>query len=122
MNITSLIDDDDSLKSEENWFVSVEKVILRWDPSLEGSRRSLNWEDLGDEADEYLSTIDEILNLMDELSIWSDSKNVDQAYSAIQHTMSQLGDEFFVSIYLSTTVRSCSVSLSPFFFLAIILS
>lgn len=49
--ITSLIDGDDSLKSEEDRFASAEKVILRWDPSLEGSRRSLNWEDSGYEAD-----------------------------------------------------------------------
>ena len=49
--ITSLIDGDDSLKSEEDRFASAEKVILRWDPSLEVSRRSLNWEDSGDEAD-----------------------------------------------------------------------
>ena len=49
--ITSLIDGDDSLKSEEDRFASAEKVILRWDPSLEGSRRSLNWEDSGYEAE-----------------------------------------------------------------------
>ena len=49
--ITSLIDGNDSLKSEEDRFASAEKVILRWDPSLEVSRRSLNWEDSGDEAD-----------------------------------------------------------------------
>ena len=84
MNITSLIDSDDSLKGdEEDRFTSIEKVILRWDPSLEGSRRLLNWEDSGDEADEYLLAIAEILNLMDELSVWSDFKIVDQAYSAI---------------------------------------
>ena len=34
----------------------------------------------------------------------------------------RLEDEFFVSIYLSPTVRSCRLSLSPFFFLPIILS
>ena len=78
MNITSLIDSDNSLKGhEEDRFTSAEKVILRWDPSLEGSRRLLNWEDSGDEADEYLLAIDEILNLMDELSVWSDSEIVD---------------------------------------------
>ena len=56
--------------------------------------------------------IDEILNLMDELSVWSDSEIVDQAYSATQHAMSRLEveDQFSVSIYLSPTVRSCSLS------------
>ncbi|KAK7851212.1 hypothetical protein CFP56_042731 [Quercus suber] len=94
LNIMTLIDGDDALKSEEDRFALVEKVILRWDPSSEGLRRSLNWEDSGDEADEYLSAIDEILNLMDELSVRSDSEIVDQAYSAIQHAMSWLEDEF----------------------------
>lgn len=78
----SLIDSDNSLKSKEDRFASSEKVILRWDLSLEGSRRSLNWEDSSDEVDEYLSVIDEILNLMDELLVRSDYEIVDQAYSA----------------------------------------
>nr|POE77020.1 hypothetical protein CFP56_47367 [Quercus suber] len=96
----SLINGNDLLKSEEDRFASVEKVILRWDPSLEGSRRSLNWEDSGDKADEYLLMIDEILNLMDELSVRFDFEIVDQAYSAIQHVMSRLEDECSVSIFL----------------------
>ena len=50
-NIMSLINGNDLLKSEEDSFALAEKVILRWDPSLEGSWRSLNWEDSGDEAD-----------------------------------------------------------------------
>ena len=47
--------------------------------------------------------IDEILNLMDELSVWSDSEIVDQAYSAIQHAMSRLEveDQFSVCLDLS---------------------
>jgi hypothetical protein len=55
-------------------FDAAEKVILRWDSnSVDSSRRSLNWEDSHEEADEYLLAVDEILNLMDELSVWSDT-------------------------------------------------
>ncbi|KAM4107633.1 hypothetical protein ACB094_04G160500 [Castanea mollissima] len=90
----SLINGDGASKSEEDRFALAEKVILRWDPSSEGSRRSLNWGDSGDESGEYLSAIDETLNLMDELSVRSDSEIVDRAYSAIQHAMSRLEDEF----------------------------
>ncbi|KAM3704194.1 hypothetical protein ACJW31_04G157200 [Castanea mollissima] len=89
-----LINGDGASKSEEDRFALAEKVILRWDPSSEGSRRSLNWGDSGDESGEYLSAIDETLNLMDELSVRSDSEIVDRAYSAIQHAMSRLEDEF----------------------------
>ncbi|KAF3973980.1 hypothetical protein CMV_002651 [Castanea mollissima] len=90
----SLIDGDGASKSEEDRFALAEKVILRWDLSSEGSRRSLNWGDSGDESGEYFSAIDETLNLMDELSVRSDSEIVDRAYSAIQHAMSRLEDEF----------------------------
>ena len=76
-NIMSLINGNDSLKSVEDRFALAEKVILQWDPSLEGSRRALNWEDLGDEADEYLLAIDETLNMMDKLSVISNSEIVD---------------------------------------------
>ena len=113
-NIMSLINGNDLLKSEEDSFALAEKVILRWDPSLEGSWRSLNWEDSGDEADEYLLTIDEILNLMDELSVRSDSEIVNQAYSTIQHAMSRLEGEFFVLIFLPRF--DLAVSLSGFLF------
>ncbi|KAL4634434.1 hypothetical protein ACB092_04G199200 [Castanea dentata] len=119
-NITSLIDGDGASKSEEDRFALAEKVILRWDPSSEGSRRSLNWGDSGDEAGEYLSAIDEILNLMDELSVRSDSEIVDRAYSAIQHAMSRLEDEFRQVLIGNTvpldaerlygSIRRCSLS------------
>ena len=52
--------------------------------------------------------IDEILNLMDELSVWSDSEIVDQAYSAIQHAMSRLEDQF--SFSHGTILQSLSVN------------
>ncbi|GMY15107.1 exocyst complex component EXO70B1-like [Fagus crenata] len=92
-NISNLIDGDDS-KSEEDRFSAAEKVILRWDSNSDTSRRSLNWEDSHAEADEYLSAIDEILNLMDELSVRSDTEVVDRAVTAIQLAMSRLEDEF----------------------------
>ncbi|KAF5460055.1 hypothetical protein F2P56_019953 [Juglans regia] len=93
-NITNLIDGEDSV-TEEDRFDAAEKVILRWDSSsLEASRRSLNSEDSRNEAHEYLSAVDEILNLMDELSVRSDSDIVDRAENAIQLAMSRLEDEF----------------------------
>ncbi|KAG2676218.1 hypothetical protein I3843_12G042700 [Carya illinoinensis] len=93
-NITNLIDGEDSV-TEEDRFDAAEKVILRWDSSfLEASRRSLNSEDSRNEAHEFLSAIDEILNLMDGLSVRSDSDVVDRAENAIQLAMSRLEDEF----------------------------
>nr|POF08513.1 hypothetical protein CFP56_58542 [Quercus suber]POF08515.1 hypothetical protein CFP56_58544 [Quercus suber] len=95
LNITSLIDGDNASKCEEDRFALAEKVILWWDLSSEGSRRSLNWEYSGDKANEYLLAIDKILNLMDKLLVRSDSEIVDQAYSAIQYAMSRLEDDFW---------------------------
>ncbi|KAB1199899.1 Exocyst complex component EXO70B1 [Morella rubra] len=93
-NITNLIDGEDS-KTVEDRFDAAEKVILRWDfNSLEACRLSLNWEESRDEADEYLSAVDEILNQMEELCLKSDRDIVDRAETAIQLAMSRLEDEF----------------------------
>lgn len=93
-NISNLINGEDS-KAEEGRFDTAEKIILRCEAnSVEASRRSLNWEESPDEADEYLSAVDEILNLMEELSVRSEQEILDRAETAIQVAMARLEDEF----------------------------
>lgn len=91
-NITDLINGED-LKTGEDRFEAAEKVIFRWDSSSEASRHSLHWED-SPETGEYLAAVDEILNLVEDLSIRSDPEFVDRAEKAIQLAMSRLEDEF----------------------------
>ncbi|PON77318.1 Exocyst complex protein [Parasponia andersonii] len=91
-NITDLINGEDA--RTEDRFEVAEKVILRWDSNSEASRHSIPWEDSPDEAAEYLTAVDEILNLMDGLSIQSGNEFVDRAENAIQLAMSRLEDEF----------------------------
>ncbi|PON72161.1 Exocyst complex protein [Trema orientale] len=91
-NITDLINGEDA--RTEDRFEVAEKVILRWDSNSEASRHSIPWEDSPDEAAEYLTAVDEILNLMDGLSIQSGHEFVDRAENAIQLAMSRLEDEF----------------------------
>lgn len=92
-NITDLINGEDA--RTEDRFEVAEKVILRWDSSSEASRHSIPWEDSPDEAAEYLTAVDEILNLMDGLAIQSSSNEIiDRAENAIQLAMSRLEDEF----------------------------
>ncbi|KAL5543922.1 hypothetical protein UlMin_007706 [Ulmus minor] len=92
-NISNLINGDDA-KAEEDRFEVAEKVIFRWDSNSEASRRSLPWEDSPEEAAEYLSAVDEVLNLIDGLSIRSSNEFVDRAETSIQLAMSRLEDEF----------------------------
>ncbi|XP_038877265.1 exocyst complex component EXO70B1-like [Benincasa hispida] len=93
-SIGSMINRDDS-KTKNDRLDAAEKVILRWDPNFDVSRRSVNWEDWQDEAAEYLSAVDDILQLVDELSIGSESTDiVDRAENAIQMAMCRLESEF----------------------------
>ncbi|KAG6587413.1 Exocyst complex component EXO70B1, partial [Cucurbita argyrosperma subsp. argyrosperma] len=93
-SISSLINSDDS-KTKNDRLDAAEKVILRWDPNFDVSRRSLNWEDSPDEAAEYLSAVDDILRLVEDLSIGSESTEfVDRAENAIQMAMCRLESEF----------------------------
>ncbi|XP_044486605.1 exocyst complex component EXO70B1-like [Mangifera indica] len=68
-------------------FESAEKFILRWDCNS-------NWEDSPDDAAEYLEAVDEILQMMDELSVRNGNGMIDRAESVIQIAMSHLEDEF----------------------------
>lgn len=84
-NIGDLVNGDSSRGA--NRFDSAEKVILRFDSNS-------GWEDSPDEVAEYLDAVDEILRLVDDMSIRSDNEIMDRAESAIQVAMSRLEDEF----------------------------
>lgn len=99
-NITDLIDGEDA-KTEDRFEVA-EKVILRWDSSSEASRHSILWEESPEDAEEYLSAVDEILSLLDGLKIRSGNEFLDRADSAIQLAMSRLEDEFRHILYRNT--------------------
>lgn len=92
-NISNLINGEDS-KTEEDRFSAAEKVILRYDSNSESSRHSLHWEESKAEAEEYLSAVDDLLALMEDLSVQPDAVIVDRVDSAIQLAMSRLEDEF----------------------------
>ncbi|PKI38080.1 hypothetical protein CRG98_041549 [Punica granatum] len=85
--ITDLINTSSAVQDR---FESAEKVILRWD----ATSSSLPWEDSPDEAAEYLSALDEILQLWESLSVQNDKDLVDRADTAIQLAMTRLEDEF----------------------------
>ncbi|XP_044477262.1 exocyst complex component EXO70B1 [Mangifera indica] len=68
-------------------FESLEKFILHWDCNS-------NWEDSPADAAEYLGAVDEILQMMDDLSVRNENEIMDRAESAIQIAMSRLEDEF----------------------------
>ncbi|CAL9030792.1 unnamed protein product [Prunus brigantina] len=92
-NITDLINGEDS-KAENDRFESAEKVIFRWESNSEAHRNSVPWEESPDESGEYLSAVDEILTLMEGLSVRSDNELVDRAENALQIAMTRLEDEF----------------------------
>ncbi|KAM1209507.1 hypothetical protein FF1_015195 [Malus domestica] len=92
-NITNLINGEDS-KAEEDRFGEAEKVIFRWESKSEAHRNSVPWEESPVEAGEYLAAVDEILTLMEGLSVRSDNELVDRAENALQIAMTRLEDEF----------------------------
>lgn len=91
-NISNLINGEDS-KAGEDRFEAAEKVIFRWDSNSEASRHSVHWED-SSLTEEYLTAVDDILNLIEDMSIRSSPEFVDRAEKAIQLAMSRLEDEF----------------------------
>ena len=94
-SIGSMINSDNNSNTENDRLDAAEKVILRWDPNSDVPRPSLNWEDSPDEAAEYLSAVDDILRLVEGLSIGSEStKIVARAENAIQMAMCRLESEF----------------------------
>ncbi|KAK9277963.1 hypothetical protein L1049_027520 [Liquidambar formosana] len=109
-NITSLISKDAAAaaaaavtaKTEER-LEAAEKVILRWDSNSEASGQSLPWDESPDEAAEYLTAVDEILRMTEELTIESDGVGiVDRAENALQLAMSRLEDEFRLILIRNT--------------------
>ncbi|KDP30922.1 hypothetical protein JCGZ_11298 [Jatropha curcas] len=84
-NITDLI------KEESSRLDAAEKVIFRWDSSHHSAP---SWEDAPEEAAQYLTAVDEILDLLDDLSLRSDNETVERAETAVQVAMSRLEEEF----------------------------
>lgn len=82
-NIGDLINGD---SSGPHRFESAEKIILRQDSNS-------NWDSPG-EFDEFIGAVDEILQVIDNLSIGSDNEIMDRAETAIQVAMSRLEDDF----------------------------
>lgn len=91
-NLTSMIGDESKADGER--FEAAEKVILRWESNPEAMRSTVPWEESPNESAEYLMAVDEILGLMEGLSVGSDHEISDRAENAIQIAMSRLEDEF----------------------------
>ncbi|KAL1201706.1 Exocyst complex component EXO70B1 [Cardamine amara subsp. amara] len=86
---------------------SAESVIHRWDGGNDSSRHSssssgnhrcssfsLSFDESPEEASEFLSAVDEIITLLEDLSSENKPDLVDRADSVLQMAMSQLEDEF----------------------------
>ncbi|KAI4343619.1 hypothetical protein L6164_010950 [Bauhinia variegata] len=96
-NITDLVKSSD--EEDLHRFEAAEKVILHWDASLSGeaSRQSTSILDSPDDAEEYFSAVDEIIQWIEEISISPSGENnqilVDRTENAIQLAMLRLEDE-----------------------------
>ncbi|XP_043706344.1 exocyst complex component EXO70B1-like [Telopea speciosissima] len=85
----------EGLSKTEKRLEAAEKVVVRWDSNYNTPRhRSSPWEDSPDEAVEYLSAVDEILRLTEDLTLTSNTEIMDRAESVLQLAMSRLEDEF----------------------------
>ncbi|KAF5732215.1 Exocyst subunit exo70 family protein F1 isoform 2 [Tripterygium wilfordii] len=97
-NITDMINkaEEEDKSSSQSRFDAAEKVIFRWEVSCtESSRHSVPcWEDSPDEAAEFLAAVDDILLLVENLAITSDTDMMDRAESTIQLAMARLEEEF----------------------------
>ncbi|PRQ16996.1 putative exocyst complex component Exo70, cullin repeat-like-containing domain-containing protein [Rosa chinensis] len=91
-NLTSMISDES--KADDDRFDAAEKVIFRWEANHDAMRSAVPWEESPNESAEYLLAVDEILGLMEGLSVGSDHEISDRAENAIQIAMSRLEDEF----------------------------
>ncbi|KAM5571678.1 exocyst complex component EXO70B1 [Rosa sericea] len=91
-NLTSMISDES--KADDDRFEAAEKVIFRWEANHDAMRSAVPWEESPNESAEYLLAVDEILSLMEGLSVGSDHEISDRAENAIQIAMSRLEDEF----------------------------
>ncbi|KAJ6374497.1 hypothetical protein OIU78_030079 [Salix suchowensis] len=88
-NISDLIKTDSD--SQSSVLDAAEKIILRSDSGISSA---VPWDDSPVEVKEYLSAVDEILDLLDNLSVEADSEVLDRAETAVQVAMSRLEDEF----------------------------
>ncbi|CAL0330090.1 unnamed protein product [Lupinus luteus] len=101
--ISDLIKGEESNNNDLQRFQAAEKVIRRWDPSLfHGPSRHFNsLLDSRNDAVEYFSAVDEIMNFVEKLSVapppscdgMSGQVMVERAENAIQLAMSRLEDE-----------------------------
>uniref|UniRef100_A0A6N2K3N9 Exocyst subunit Exo70 family protein n=1 Tax=Salix viminalis TaxID=40686 RepID=A0A6N2K3N9_SALVM len=69
-------------------------LILSSFDNHSGISSAVPWDDSPVEVKEYLSAVDEILDLLDNLSVEADSEVLDRAETAVQVAMSRLEDEF----------------------------
>uniref|UniRef100_A0A2P2L6S3 Exocyst subunit Exo70 family protein n=1 Tax=Rhizophora mucronata TaxID=61149 RepID=A0A2P2L6S3_RHIMU len=91
-NISDLIKEESSLQSR---LESAEKIIFQYDSASARRQPTLSWEDSPEEAAEYLSAIDDVLELLDGLSIQAhENDTFHRAETAIQVAMSRLEEEF----------------------------
>ncbi|CAA7016986.1 unnamed protein product [Microthlaspi erraticum] len=102
---TVMTDQNDALLAR---LEAAETVIHRWDGGNDSSRHSsssssnhhrcssfsLSLDESPEEATEFLSAVDEIISLLEDLSSENKPDLVDRADSALQMAMSQLEDEF----------------------------
>ncbi|KAB5525130.1 hypothetical protein DKX38_022879 [Salix brachista] len=88
-NISDLIKTDSD--SQSSVLDAAEKIILRSDSGISSA---VPWDDSPVEVKEYLSAVDEILDLLNNLSVEADSEVLDRAETAVQVAMSRLEDEF----------------------------
>ncbi|XP_042502321.1 exocyst complex component EXO70B1-like [Macadamia integrifolia] len=95
--ITDLLSKDSGaagLSKTEEQLEAAEKVVRRWDSNSDNPHHCSSWEDSPDEAAEFLSAVDEILRLTEDLTLTSDGEIMDRAESVLQLAMSRLEDEF----------------------------
>ncbi|KAJ8772286.1 hypothetical protein K2173_027463 [Erythroxylum novogranatense] len=88
-NITDLIKQDSNSLSR---LEEAERIISRWDSASHHSAPA--WEDSREETAEFLAAVDEVLGLLDDLSIQADKETLDRAEIAVQVAMSRLEEEF----------------------------
>lgn len=98
-NITDLIKENEN--SSLSRLDAVEKIIFRWDSNVQGSESSSRhstggpfFDDSPTEAAEYLAAIDGVIDLLDNLSVRSNSEIVERAETAVQAAMARLEEEF----------------------------
>ncbi|KAL5720294.1 hypothetical protein ACHQM5_012973 [Ranunculus cassubicifolius] len=75
----------------EEKFEEMEMIFLRWNL---GTSHSLQWKESPEEAAEYLSAVDKILQLTENLTSSCNREIMDRAQSTLQLTMSMLEEEF----------------------------